>query len=103
MIDWPSPGYWILDDEKRLVKTDLMTWAKFFESRQGIVAKTAIDDVRVSTIFLGIDHNFGSGPPLLFETMIFGGEHDQHQERCSTWKQAEEQHERACALVRGHS
>lgn len=25
----------------------------------------------VSTVFLGLDHNFGGGPPLIFETMIF--------------------------------
>lgn len=25
----------------------------------------------VSTVFLGLDHNFGSGEPLLFETMAF--------------------------------
>ena len=30
--------------------------------------------VFISTVFLGIDHNFNlEGPPLLFETMIFGG------------------------------
>lgn len=32
------------------------------------------------------------GPPILFETMIFGGEHDQYQERCSTWEQARKAH-----------
>jgi hypothetical protein len=26
----------------------------------------------VSTVFLAIDHSFGSGPPLIFETMVFG-------------------------------
>lgn len=26
---------------------------------------------RVSTIWLGIDMNFGNGPPLIFETMVF--------------------------------
>ena len=27
--------------------------------------------VEVSTIFLGMDHSFGSGDPVLWETMIF--------------------------------
>lgn len=32
---------------------------------------------RVSTILLGIDMNFsGYGPPLIFETMVFGGPYD---------------------------
>jgi hypothetical protein len=57
------------------------------------------DGVEVSTVFLGLDHAWGKGPPMLFETMIFGGEHDQYQERCSTWEQAEEMHRRACALA----
>lgn len=28
----------------------------------------------VSTVWLGIDHNFGFGPPLIFETMVFAAE-----------------------------
>lgn len=26
----------------------------------------------VSTVFLGLDHQYGEGPPLVFETMVFG-------------------------------
>ena len=26
----------------------------------------------VSTVYLGLDHGWGEGPPLIFETMIFG-------------------------------
>lgn len=52
---------------------------------------------RVSTVFLSLDHNWGDGPPILFETMIFGGEHDGYQERYRTWEEAEEGHEIALA------
>jgi hypothetical protein len=52
------------------------------------IAKDAIGDVEVSTVFLGIDRSFGSGPPLLFETMVFGGELDDEQERYSTEAEA---------------
>ena len=31
--------------------------------------------------------------------MIFGGEHDQYQERYSTWDEAIEGHKNACKLV----
>ncbi len=55
--------------------------------------------IRVSTVFLVIDHSWGDGPPLIFETMIFGGPHDEFQERYSTRAQAEEGHVRACALA----
>ena len=46
----------------------------------------------VSTVFLGLDHAFDGGTPLLFETMIFGGEHDEYQERYATWDEAEAGH-----------
>lgn len=29
---------------------------------------------RISTVWLGLDHNFGEGEPLIFETMVFPGE-----------------------------
>jgi hypothetical protein len=57
--------------------------------------------VRVSTVFLGLDHSWLSdGPPLIFETMIFGGPHSDHQTRASTWDEAERQHAEAVAMVR---
>jgi hypothetical protein len=65
------------------------------------VAHDAIGDVHVSTVFLGLDHAFFGGPPLLFETMIFGGRHDRTQLRCSTWEKAERQHAKTVEMVRG--
>lgn len=40
------------------------------------VALDEFDNQSVSTVWLGIDHNSGRGPLAIFETMIFGGEHD---------------------------
>jgi len=67
------------------------------------VGRTQIDgDCWVSTVFLrGIDHSFFGGGPLLFETMVFGGEHDGDQWRYSTWAQAAEGHRHAVDLVMG--
>jgi len=54
----------------------------------------------VSTVFTGMNQNYGSeGPPLLFETMILGGEHDGYQVRTSTWQEAEEAHAKALDLA----
>ena len=64
------------------------------------VALTDVGDVCVSTIFLVVNHNYGNGPPLLFETMIFGGPEDQFQQRYSTWDEAVEGHEKIRAWVR---
>lgn len=52
------------------------------------VCWTAVGDVKVSTVFLMLDHQYGDGPPLLFETMVFGGKLDQEQVRYSTWDEA---------------
>jgi len=80
---------------------DLMEWAKVFKGTNRHVASDMVGDVRVSTVFLGLDHSFGEGDPLLFETMIFGGLHDQYQDRCSTWEQAEKMHKIAVDLAKG--
>lgn len=83
----------------KLVGKEIVPTEKF-ELEGRTVAKTKIGDVMVSTVFLGIDHSFGRGPPMLFETMVFGGPMDQYQERCSTWDEAVEMHERLVARVR---
>jgi len=90
--------HWILEG-KVPKQADLMTWATWFEKAHRHVAQSEQNGVKVSTVFLGLDHQWGDGPPLIFETMIFGGEHDEWQERCSTWDEAEAMHKKACALA----
>ena len=76
---------YILDDAhepRRASWPEYLEWSKrgFDETKR--VAKTDLDDgVQVSTVFLTIDHNWGSGQPILFESMVFGGDHDQDQWR----------------------
>lgn len=45
----------------------------------------------VSTVWLGLDHNWGDGPPHIFETMVFaeGSSMDSACERYSTLAEAE--------------
>jgi hypothetical protein len=51
---------------------DLMEWAMWFEANDRDIAKTETELHLISTVFLGLDHNFfGRGPPVLFETMVF--------------------------------
>ena len=83
---------------------DLRTWGLWLEhaDQDRIVAQTTLDgDVKVSTVFLGLDHSFDHGPPLLFETMIFGGAEDGYQDRYTTWTEAEAGHQRALAIAKG--
>ena len=64
------------------------------------VRKTHVGEAHVSTVFMAIDHQFGDGPPLLFETMIFGGDSSDHQQRYPTWDEAAEGHDEAVAFLR---
>lgn len=94
-------NYYVLDGTKA-IPCDAWTWVRFFEDISvRRVAETKRGDILVSTVFLGLDHSFGDGPPLIFETMIFGGEHDEYQERCSTYEQAEQMHAKAVKLAFG--
>lgn len=92
---------YILDDERNPVRVkNIDEWGDWFQDfKMRRVAETHIGKIRVSTVFLGIDHSFGGGPPILFETMIFGGELDQWQERCCTWDAAVKMHNDAVELV----
>jgi len=62
--------------------------------------RSTVGDVEVSTVWLGLNHQWGDGPPLIFETMVFGGNLDQEQSRYSTRDQAHTGHEQTVARVR---
>ncbi len=91
--------WYILDGHETKPVDSLEEWSNKMQMDRH-VAQDVIGDIRISTVFLGLDHNHFDGPPILFETMIFGGQHDEYQARCSTWEQAVEQHAGAVALVR---
>lgn len=95
---------WILDG-KKAVAVDLMTWAKWYETShdQRRVAEDVISGKRISTVFLGTDHNFADdGPPLIFETMVFeDGDWDElYCDRYASWDEAEAGHAKAIDLVK---
>jgi hypothetical protein len=35
------------------------------------VGATDVGELRVSTVWLGLDHGYNGGPPVIFETMVF--------------------------------
>lgn len=92
-------------DETGNVKpeSDLLRWGKWMQRGNRVVKKETIGDVEVSTVFLGMNHNYNKeGPPIIWETMVFGGSHDQEQDRCSgTREQAEALHKKMCERVKG--
>lgn len=93
--------YWVLRGHEP-VRATLMEWGEFFQTANRRVRESWFGpdkSVHVSTVFLGLDHNWDVGPPHLFETMIFGGEHANYCTRCATWDEAEKMHTQACRLV----
>ena len=88
--------HYILDDLGHAQPCpDLLRWGRFMEQPNArTLGDTDVDGVRVSTVFLGLDHNYsGKGPPVLWETMIFGGEHDGWQWRYTSREDAEVGHQ----------
>lgn len=85
---------YILDGHTPVLCSDVIAWAMWFETADRRVALDDVRGIRVSTVFLGIDHNYGySDRPVLFETMC-STEIDwlDMQLRYATWEEAETGH-----------
>lgn len=70
---------------------DLLEWGKLFEDMQyrRIGSTHLWHGAWVSTVWLGLDHGFGEGPPLIFESMTFAaGMGDVDCDRYSTFADA---------------
>lgn len=117
-----SLGKYVLGADARTpVKASLTQWARSHGSPRAErkpaagdswarVGDDTLNGWRVSTVFLGLDHQWGDGPPLLFETMIFRdgdvpdvAELNEWQDRYSTWAEAEAGHAAALAMIRKHT
>ena len=91
--------HYILDGREPKRCDNLLQWARWMEDHDRVVARTKIDEILVSTVFLGLDHNFDGGTPILFETMVFGGPLNEHMVRYTGWKQALAGHQRVLEQV----
>ncbi len=85
--------YFKLDENNNPVPCTLTEWGELYETKEGNKKRPAVFDevegYELSTVFLGIDHEFGSKTPVLCETMIFGkGKGEGYQTRCRTWDEA---------------
>ncbi len=64
------------------------------------VAKDTAGVAEVSTVFLGLNHGWGDGPPLIFESLVFDGPLDGEMRRYSTEIEARAGHAELLELVR---
>jgi hypothetical protein len=84
-------------------------WGRWMETGRRQVDFSDLGYCTVSTVFLGVDHRFGEGPPILFETMVFGPpegttsfpeEWDGRMNRYATWDEAAAGHAEMVAELR---
>ena len=101
---------YILKGTIPVVCRDILEWGEWFKTADRNVARTTINQYLISTVFLGVDHNFYGGDPLLFETMVFkiappndpqnDIAMDEYTRRYSTWIDAEIGHGEVVKQIR---
>ena len=83
-------------------------WAVLHEDNDYKIVRRdyPVPEIRVSTAWLGMDHQYGDGPPVIFETMVFDEEGGRFEElgewtmRHHTETQAIAYHEKTVADVK---
>lgn len=93
--------HYVLDaDGNPQPEHDRTRWREWFETADRILKQDWIGSVWVSTVFLGIDHNWFEIPPLLWESMAVSDGEVLEQDRYSTRPEALAGHEAMAARVR---
>lgn len=93
---------WYILKYKKPIKATIEEYSKWINKnpKQKVVKQELINDCKISTVFLGLDHSWESDIPVLWETMIFGGKEDMYQDRYASYKEALIGHEKAVNLVK---
>jgi hypothetical protein len=81
LLKW---GEWFTNDERRIVRHQRWNGV-VFPTDDGLRRE---GEVFVSTVFLGMDHNWFGGPPILWESMVFIDGEDCEQQRYSSLREA---------------
>lgn len=100
----PPFRYILRDHEPVPADDDPSAWGEWMLGEGSMerrrVAYDEVDEISISTVFTGVDTGIGLGRLVLFETMIFGGRHNEAQWSYATWDEAEVGHAIAVQLVR---
>ena len=99
-----SPYYKLDEVGEPVPCEDILEWAAWFAQNHEarVVVKTELPSgTTVSTVFLGIDHGFRGGEPVLWETMMFGGDYDLACDRYRSRRDAIVGHEMWVLVAKG--
>lgn len=91
MANAQNPKWYILRDKTPVAVSEFSEFLRWMVRNQSAcqVARNQVGKSFVSTIFTGSNYNsVAQGPPLVFESMVFGGPMDLMIKRYSTWDQA---------------
>lgn len=97
--------FYILDENNQPVKVNNSNdWPNGFGEDMRRVALDEINEVSISTVFLGVDHNIGGLKPVLWETMCFSHnlDYDQYQEKYTSHEEAIAGHKKCVDAVRAN-
>lgn len=104
--------YYKLNKDKSISPCNLEEWSvqveQFHHGNDSLwrVGENFVDEKRISTVFLGIDHGYiyENKTPILFETMIFDDNnhenYNDYQKRYCNYEQALEGHQKAVDWVK---
>lgn len=98
--------YYKLDENKNAIPCSVKEWGdqrkQMSLGGEKHVNEEYFGDYWISTVWLGLDHGFSDGKPLIFETMVFKGDcrTEDYCDHYSTWEEAEEGHKRAVEWVK---
>ncbi|WP_454651290.1 hypothetical protein [Bradyrhizobium liaoningense] len=85
--------------------TDAVTWQRWYESADRVVARTQIGpDIVISTVFVGLDLGCDPDRPLVFETEVMEAgvaSVDARRVRYATWVEAERGHAKIVSEYHG--
>lgn len=97
---FPTNLYFKLNEDKAFSPCNMMEanmqWGK------NSIVRTEIGSIHISTIFLPLNHAWDEGPPILFETMVFGlkSEEYESQWRYYTYQEAADGHNKIVRWVK---
>lgn len=93
--------YILNENGEPIAEPDIMKWTQWFDKAERHVGYTTIGDSTISTVFLGVNHSFASGAPVVWETVVFCGKLNQERKLCSgSREQAEAMHARMVEKVK---